>query len=275
MDFFQPTSLSEALGIAGERPCLMLAGGTDVFPAHATRQITAPVLDLSRVDGLRGIEDTPDEWVIGATSTWTDVRHANLPPAFNALKQAAREVGSIQIQNRATIIGNLCNASPAADGVPPLLVLDAEITLANRFATRRLPLDQFILGNRRTARESDEIAISLHIPKSSMNGGSHFRKLGARKYLVISIAMVAARVALNEQGHITACAIAVGACAPVAKRLRRLEHSLMGTAAGADIAIAPHMLDGLAPIDDVRATARYRLDAVAELVRRTVIGAAT
>jgi CO/xanthine dehydrogenase FAD-binding subunit len=274
MQYFQPTSLQEALVIAAERPCLMLAGGTDVFPAHATKQITAPVLDVSRVAGLRDISERQDEWVIGANVTWTDLINTALPPAFDALKQAAREVGSIQIQNRATLIGNLCNASPAADGVPPLLALNAEVTLVTRFTTRRLPLDQFILGNRKTARESDEIVTALHIPKSSVNGRSIFLKLGARKYLVISIAMVAARVATDARGLITDCAIAVGSCSPVAKRLRRLEQGLMGKRADATIPIGNEMLDGLSPIDDVRASAKYRIEAVHELVTRAIAGTA-
>lgn len=275
MDYFQPATLEAALAIADEKHCLMLSGGTDVFPAHATRELTAPVLDLSRIAGLRHISETDSEWVIGAGTTWTDVVQANLPPAFDALKQAAREVGAIQIQNRATVIGNLCNASPAADGVPPLLVLDAEITLAKRFTTRRLPLDQFILGNRRTARQGDEIALSLHIPKSSVNGRSVFMKLGARRYMVISIAMVAVRVALDAKTRITECAISVGSCAPVAKRLRRLEQSLIGKPAGAPVLITGEMLDGLSPIDDVRATARYRMQALRELVARGLAGVAT
>ncbi len=273
MDYHQPTTLAEALQLAAEKPCLMLSGGTDVFPAHAAKQISAPVLDLSRVEGFRRIEETADEWLIAAGATWTDVVEAKLPPAFNALQQAARDVGSIQIQNRASIIGNLCNASPAADGAPPLMVLDAEITLATRFTTRRLALDQFILGNRRTARGSDEIAVSLHMPKSSVNGRSVFLKLGARKYLVISIAMVAARVVVDAGGRISDCAVAVGSCAPVAKRLRRLEQSLIGAQAAAPVTITNAMLDGLSPIDDVRATAAYRLSAVKELVARALAGA--
>jgi CO/xanthine dehydrogenase FAD-binding subunit len=273
MDYFQPKSLGEALSIAGQQVCLVLAGGTDIFPAHATKPIAAAVLDLSCVADLERIEEHQEEWVMGAGVTWTDVVQADLPPAFKALQQAAGEVGSLQIQNRGTVIGNLCNASPAADGVPPLLVLNAEVTLASRFTRRRLPLDQFILGNRRTARETDEIAVSLHIPKSSLIGRSAFVKLGARKYLVISIAMVAARVAVNADGLISDCALAVGSCAPVAKRLRRLEQSLIGQKMGAEMNIPPELLDGLSPIDDVRGTARYRKDAVKELVKRAIAGA--
>jgi CO/xanthine dehydrogenase FAD-binding subunit len=275
MTYFQPRQLDEALAIAHQQPCLILSGGTDVFPAHATKPITAPVLDLSRVSDLRHITETESEWTIGAGTTWTDIISAKLPPAFDALKLASREVGSIQIQNRGTVIGNLCNASPAADGAPPLLILNAEITLANQFGQRRIPLDQFILGNRRTARESDEIAVSLHIPKSSANGRSTFLKLGARKYLVISIAMVAARITTNAQNTITDCAFAVGSCAPVAKRLRRLEQSLIRKPASAPVAITHEMLDGLSPIDDVRGSARYRLDAVKELIARAITEAAT
>ncbi|OWK20271.1 hypothetical protein AJ88_32385 [Mesorhizobium amorphae CCBAU 01583] len=100
---------------------------------------------------MRGIAETDNHWLVGARTTWTDLIRYPLPAAFDALKQAACEVGSVQIQNVASIAGNLCNASPAADGVPGLLVLDAEVELRSAQATRHLPLQEFILGNRRTA----------------------------------------------------------------------------------------------------------------------------
>ena len=99
-----------------------------------------------------------------AATTWSEIAAANLPPAFDALRQAAREVGSIQIQNRGTIAGNLCNASPAADGVPPLLALDAAVELASANGTRQLPLSEFITGYRRTARQPDEILSAVIVP---------------------------------------------------------------------------------------------------------------
>jgi len=210
--------------------------------------------------------------VIGGRATWTELLRADLPPAFDALKLAAREVGSIQIQNRGTVAGNLCNASPAADGVPPLLALDAEVELASARGRRVLPLGDFILGYRKTARQPDELLVAVRIPRASISGVSHFLKLGARSYLVISIAMVAIRIALDETGRIEEAAIAVGACSAVAQRLRRLETALIGRQSGEEAlaAVAGCPFDELSPIDDVRASAAYRSRAAAELVRRAL-----
>jgi len=210
--------------------------------------------------------------VIGARATWTELLRADLPPAFDALKLAAREVGSIQIQNRGTVAGNLCNASPAADGAPPLLALDAEVELVSTRGRRFLPLGDFVQGNRRTTRQPDELLVAVRIPRSSTTGVSHFLKLGARSYLVISIAMVAARIALDETGRIAEAAIAVGACSAVAQRLRRLETALIGRHLGDEAlaAVADWPFDELTPIDDVRASAAYRRRAAAELVRRAL-----
>src|SRR4029077_11147134 len=130
---------------------------TDFFPALGDRPGLTPVVDISGVSELRGISYSDTEIRIGGLTTWTDILRAPLPRCFDALKAAAREVGSIQIQNRGTVAGNLCNASPAADGVPPLLALDAEVELASQSAVRRLPLSQFLVGNRKTLRRADEV----------------------------------------------------------------------------------------------------------------------
>ncbi len=128
--YVRPATLAEALDALadGGEPRLVVCGGTDVYPAHATRPIDRAVLDISRVDGLRGIERVPDGgWRLGATTTWTDVAEAaGLPPAFDGLRAAARQVGGRQIQNTGTVAGNVVNASPAADGTPNLLALDAD-----------------------------------------------------------------------------------------------------------------------------------------------------
>jgi CO/xanthine dehydrogenase FAD-binding subunit len=229
-------------------------------------------MDISRLGDLRGIAPAPDGGIrIGALTTWTDIVRASLPPAFRALQQAAREVGSVQIQNRATIAGNLCNASPAADGVPPLLALDARVELASRSGNRTLPLSDFIQGNRKTARDSGELLTFIHVPAAGLRGNSAFFKLGSRRYMVISIAMIAARLAADGNGIITGAAVAVGACSAVAQRLPALESALIGQnlQAAAGIA-APQHLAALSPIDDVRAPAGYRMDAALEGVRRAL-----
>jgi CO/xanthine dehydrogenase FAD-binding subunit len=189
------------------------------------------------------------------------------------LKSAAREIGGIQIQNRGTVAGNLCNASPAADGVPPLLALDAEIELRSSAGARRLPLADFIVGNRRTLRRPDEILTRVIVPRRLDDAKSTFLKLGARCYLVISIVMVAAVVKTDGSGHVVEEArIAVGSCSATAQRLAALERALAGAPArpGLGATASAHHLSPLSPIDDVRATASYRDDAALILVRRAL-----
>jgi CO/xanthine dehydrogenase FAD-binding subunit len=273
--YAKPTNLGEALTLLGQAPWRILAGGTDFYPALGNRPVRENVLDINGLSELRGIGETADHWLIGARTTWTDiVRHA-LPPAFDALKQAAGEVGSAQIQNVASIAGNLCNASPAADGVPALLVLDAEIELRSSAQTRLLPLRQFILGNRRTAIQPDEMATGIRIPKHATSGRSAFVKLGARRYLVISIAMAAARLSISG-GRIEEAAVSVGSCSAVAVRLAGVEAALAGQAVDGLLvdAVRAAPMTELSPIDDVRGSAAYRIEAAREIIARTVCAAA-
>ncbi|RUU08077.1 xanthine dehydrogenase family protein subunit M, partial [Mesorhizobium sp. M6A.T.Ca.TU.002.02.2.1] len=183
--YAKPTTVDEALALLGEASWRILAGGTDFYPAQGAKPFRENVLDINGLATLRGIAETEDHWVIGARTTWTDLVRHPLPAAFDALKQAAREVGSVQIQNVASIAGNLCNASPAADGVPALLVLDAEVELRSTAMARHLPLEKFILGNRRTELQPGEMVTAIRVPKNAGTGTSAFVKLGARRYLVI------------------------------------------------------------------------------------------
>jgi N-methylhydantoinase B len=207
------------------------------------------------------------------------VRDAPLPPGLEALVQAALEVGGRQIQNQGTLGGNLCNASPAADGVPVLLALDAQVELRSRAGSRRMSLAEFVLGNRRTALAPGELLVAIYLPLGSPCARSQFLKLGHRRYLVISIAMVAVSVDADAQNRLARCAVAVGACSAAAKRLPRLEERLLGLppsqAAGAAASAlasgdAAALLAPLSPIDDVRGTAGYRREAVRELIGRAI-----
>lgn len=269
--YARPQGLAEALGMLASGSWTVLAGGTDFYAAHVGRNVEVDVLDIKGLAELRGITRTASGWRIGATATWSELDAADLPPVFEGLKAAAREVGGRQVQNAGTVAGNLCNASPAADGVPPLLALDAEIELASAAGTRRLPLGEFVQGNRRTRRTSDELVVAIHVPRRADGARSSFLKLGHRRYLVISIAMVAATLERDAAGRIARCALAVGACSPVARRLPALESRLIGLdpeAAAAGVTRAD--LAALSPIDDVRGTADYRLDAVAVLLGRAI-----
>ena len=269
--YFRPTELDEAVCILAAQGGSVLSGGTDFFPALADRAFSGTVIDISAIHSMRGIA-TNDEHRIGGLTTWTDIVNSSLPSSFDALKSAAREIGGIQIQNRGTIAGNLCNASPAADSVPVLLALDADVELISTAGARRVPLSKFIVGNRKTVRHADEILATVIVPRTIDNAKSVFLKLGARRYLVISIAMVAVVMKTDNNGTIADTRVAVGSCSVTAQRLVALERELIGVRAQAGISSLVRLdhLSALAPIDDVRATATYRRDAALTLVSRAL-----
>ena len=270
--YARPDDLAEALSLRG-RGAQIIAGGTDFYPVRVGKPLydrdISCVLDLTALRDLKGISEQGDFHRIGALTSWTSIAEAALPAQFDGLRAAAREIGGRQIQNRGTIGGNLCNASPAADGVPPLLALGAEVEVLSAAGTRRMALEDFILGPRKIALRADEILAAILIPKPKGQGVGAFWKLGARKYLVISIVMAAGCLDLVD-GRIAEARIAIGACSPVAQRLPKLEAVLRGQKADADLATlvsADHVAD-LAPIDDVRASADYRAEAVLTVLRR-------
>ena len=274
--YFRPGTLDEAVHVLAAHGGQILSGGTDFFPALGDRPLPVSVVDVSGVSEIKGITVGPDQIRIGGLTTWSQVIAAPLPRCFDALKSAAREIGAVQIQNRATVAGNLCNASPAADGVPPLLALDAEVELVSAAGSRRMPLDDFIVGNRKTLRRPDEILSSVIVPRHLDDAASAFLKLGARRYLVISIAMVAVivkvKVKTDGASFVAAARVAVGSCSVVATRLTALENALVGAPAriGLGALVSREHLTTLSPIDDVRATASYRNDAVLTLIGRAL-----
>lgn len=270
--YLRPTELDEALAALAARPLIVLAGGTDYYPGRVGKPLDDDIIDITALSSLRRIAEDGGHWRIPALATWSDVIAAPLPPLFDGLKQAAREVGGVQIQNAGTVCGNLCNASPAADGTPNLLALDAQVELAAAAGRRLLPVGEFVTGNRRTVRRPDELVTALLVPRPKNKARSTFVKLGARKYLVISIVMIGAVVELTADEKIAAARIAIGSCSAVARRLPSLEQRLKGQAlssALADVA-QPDDLSPLSPIDDVRGSAAYRSDAALTLVRRAL-----
>jgi CO/xanthine dehydrogenase FAD-binding subunit len=270
--YLRPTEIEEAVAALAARPLTILAGGTDFYPARVGKPLSEDILDVTALAALRGISEDERGFRIGAAVRWSELAAAGLPPWFACLALAAREIGGRQIQNAGTLAGNICNASPAADGVPSLLALDAEVEIASSEGTRRLPLAEFILGNRRIALAGNELVTAILISKPRHAARSTFLKLGARKYLVISIVMVAALLERSPDGTIAAARIAVGACSAVARRLAALEQHLIGRRLSlgiGDSVTAAHLAE-LTPIDDVRAAAVYRSDAALALVARSL-----
>jgi CO/xanthine dehydrogenase FAD-binding subunit len=270
--YLRPGTLDEAVHLLAAHGGQILAGGTDVFPSLGDRPLPQSILDVSGVSEMKGVTIEPDQIRIGGLTTWSQIIAASLPRGFDALKNAAREIGAIQIQNRATVAGNLCNASPAADGVPPLLALDAQVELFSVKGSRRVSLAEFIVGNRKTLLRSGEILSRVIVPRRLDDAASFFLKLGSRRYLVISIVMVAVIVKTNANGSVAEARVAVGSCSARAQRLTTLELALVGAPArvGLGRLVSPSHLAQLSPIDDVRATAIYRNDAALTLIGRAL-----
>jgi CO/xanthine dehydrogenase FAD-binding subunit len=269
MTYHTPATLEAAFDAMARDGASPIAGGTDWYPSRGERLTGEAMLDVTRLPGFRGISRTAQGWRIGAATRWTDIIRADLPPSFDGLKAAAREVGSVQIQNAGTIAGNLCNASPAADGVPPLLTLEASVEVLSRGGMRMVPLEHFITGVRRTDLRPGELVGAIHVP-ATVAGQGGFRKAGGRKYLVISIAMVAVLVRVEED-HIAEARVAVGACSPVACRLPALEAALSGSDVRAPLPeVTAGHLAPLTPISDIRGSAEYRAEVVAALIERTL-----
>ena len=268
-EYVRPSELEELFAILPQKDWKILAGGTDYYPAKVGQPLWDDILDITNVSALTGIVETEDSWHIGTATSWSDIVAAELPPLFDGLKAAAKEIGGQQIQNAGTIGGNICNASPAADGIPVLLSFDALVILSDGTQSTEIRLQDFVTGNREICLEPNQILTKIIIPKvkSPQSSGS-FLKLGSREYLVISLVMAAGVLGWNEEGIITHCRISVGACSKVALRLKRLETLVIGQNINSNLSelISDEVFSELSPIDDVRATSEYRLQAAKEIV---------
>ena len=272
MNYFQPNDLNSALDVLQNNSDLTIAAGcTDLFPITNNMSLDQNILDITNIKSIKGFQFNSKETKIGSATTWTDIINENLPICYDMLKACAKEVGSIQIQNLGTIGGNICNASPAADSIPCLLALDAKLELSSANNQRIIPIDEFILGSRKTKLEQGEILTSIIIPKEKENGSSSFRKIGARKYLVISISMVACRILISNN-IIEDISISVGSCSEVAKRIFSIERQLIKKDINEDIfnQVNFSQLNEISPITDIRSTHVYRLKASQLLIKDVV-----
>lgn len=258
---YRARSLDEAVALRAAHPdATLLAGGTDVMVfLEAGTLAPTSIIDLWGCAELRGI--SADGRRIGALSTWTDLaRHPALP---EALRECARTVGAVQIQNRGTVGGNIANASPAGDSLPMWLALDATFVLAGPNGLRRVPAESFWLAYRRTALAPDEILAAVELPET--RGTVYYRKVGTRLAQAISKVVLGARLVV-EEGVVTEARVALGSVAPVPVRARAMEAALVGRPV--DPAAASQVGRDISPIDDVRSTARYRRTVAENILRR-------
>ncbi len=270
--YLAPRRLEEALSLLNPET-VPLAGGTDLFLRMERRQ-TQPeaVVDLKRIPGMDGVEPSDGGIRIGALALMETLAASSLiVNRYRALADSARVVGSIQTRNRATIGGNLANASPAADTATPLLALGATAEARRVDGTRELAMEQLFLGPGRTALEIGEILTSVHIPAMHGRAGSSFQRC-VRTAMDIAVVNCAAFVRLDEDGIIEDARIALGAVGPTPLRAASAEDCLQGRRFDADAVaeVAECAANDARPIDDVRASAGYRRDMVRVLTRRAV-----
>lgn len=271
--YARPQSVSEACQLLASHQLRVVAGATDVFGSTTSDSVDG-LLDISRLERLKQISRDDHEIRIGAGVTWSQLRGAKLPRFLSGLQQAAAAVGSVQIQNRATIGGNVCHGSPAADGVPPLLSLDAELEFVSTKGLRRIRIDDFLRADKQHRIPADELLGTIIIPMRT-NSRSTFAKLGRRNEVTIAVVSAAVTIDWFADGTAQSVRISVGAASRVPTRLPELEHKLVGLDyRRAWPKIEAEDVRPLSPISDIRASAQYRRYAAVVLIRRALRQAA-
>ena len=253
MKYSRPKSFEEYYSIS-KHGFTLFAGGTDLIPRYEHGQkLPNTIIDLKKLPDFSGINIVGKNITIGAGTTIEKIKNSYLiKKHFNALWLATTEFGSVQIRNRATIGGNICNASPAGDTLPALYAFNAKLLLRNENGERTVQIDEFILGPGKTAIRDKEILQSIMLPLSSSN--SMFYKLGLREAMAISVINFAIAYDENE------LAIALGAVAPTIIKLTGLKKFNLDQ-------ILEKVDNAISPIDDIRATAQYRRKALQNMLR--------
>jgi CO/xanthine dehydrogenase FAD-binding subunit len=267
-----PRSLREALDDLARHPgSRPFAGGTDLMVLLEAGHLPAGrYVSLQHCRELRGIDAAPSGGVsIGALTTYTEIhRSALLTRDYPLLGTAARETGGVATQNRATIGGNIANASPAADTPPVLLVYDAELELISAAGTRRVPYRGFHRGYKKMDLRPGEILSRVILPALPAARKEYYRKVGTRRAQAISKVCFAGLLQVDA-GAIQDVRIALGSVAPTVIRALAAEETLRGQPFDADTIAAAEraLLSEIAPIDDIRSTARYRSRVATNLLR--------
>lgn len=278
-DFAAPRTLDEAMAILAQadgQQVRVLAGGTDLIDQiRQGRKSPSLVMDMKQIPEMRRLAFDPREGLyIGAAATCQEI--AGYPPVrqhYPALAEACSLVGSIQIQNRASVGGNVCNAAPSADTVPPLLVHGALAVVAGAGGRRQLPLDEFFLGPGQTVLAANEIMLAVIVPPPPANSASHYLRFTPREEMDIAVAGVGSLLVLEPGSRRCRQArLALAAVAPTPIRAREAEASLEGQLLGKEHLVRAGELAAQAtrPISDVRGSADYRRELVKVLTRRTL-----
>jgi carbon-monoxide dehydrogenase medium subunit len=279
-EYLAPVTLPEVVRAAASRPgaVSLLAGGTDLIVGmRAGRRRPTLVVDVKKIPELTGIVCAGTEVVVGAAVPCRTVyEHPVIASRFTALAEAARRVGGIQIQGRASLGGNLCNAAPSADVVPSLMAYGALGTIASPSGLRTLAVSDFCVGPGRTRLADGEVLVNLTLPLPTTRSGAMFLRFTPRNEMDIAVVNVAACVELDEAlQSLRAIRVAIGAVAPVPLLVDEVTASLTGRPANdATLREAAAICERVArPISDLRGTIEHRRQLVTVLVRRALEGA--
>ena len=275
-DYFAPQSLSDATSLLRRygTKARLLAGGTDLLLRLERRLIeTSVVVDLKKIRALRGIKATRKGLRIGAVTLMEEIASSPLVQSrYGMIAKGAAAVGSIQTRNRATLGGNLCNASPAADTAPPLIALSARARIAGSRRDREVPLEEFFIGPGKTCLQPNELLKEIFIPSPPGRSGSSFQRC-TRTAMDIALVSCAVFLSLVSKREIVAdIRIALGAVAPTPVRAQPAEDVLKGKNPDRDAIeeAAERAVASVSPIDDVRSSASYRREMVRVLTRRAI-----
>ncbi len=273
-EYIAPHSINELCQVLQTTGGKIVAGGTDVLPQmRNSKQHPATLIDISHIADIRYICESDGEITIGALTTWSDILESPLiRNTAPALSQAAARVGAPMTRNRGTLGGNLGNASPAADSLPPLLTLDAKVHLISQSGQRQIPLNDFLSGPGKTQIKAEECIWQVSYKKINQPFANTFLKLGPRQGMTISIASVAVLLSLEATGKIALARVALGAVAPTAVRCPETEAFLVGKEPSGTLwqEAAQRVTKEISPIDDVRGTREYRSHVASILTRRAL-----
>lgn len=274
-DLHVPEDLDGALTVLADNDAahaiMPLAGGTNMIVDLRARSVAPSALvSIAKVPGLRGIAMADGRVHMGGRTTVSDLlRDPALGAHAASLVESARLFAGQMVRNTATVAGNICSGSPAADLVPPLLVLDADVTLRSQSGSRTLALADFFRGYKQMARRADELLTAVSWPSPPANSVNLFYKLARRKGDAITVVGVAVAMGI-EGGRCHGVRIALGSVAPVVKRAVAAEQMLEGRVLSAEAieAAARRATEEVSPIDDIRASGAYRSHCVHVLTRR-------
>ena len=277
-EYHRPRDLAQAVEILSKygKKAGVIAGGTDILPLRpGVKKIDRihHLVDISKLE-LNYINNEKDTIRIGAATTINTIGACPLflSGPYRALSEAAEGHSTTTIKNRATLGGNLCNASPCADLALPLLALDAILVAAGSNGEREIPIENFFLGANYMALDSDEVLLEIRIPQCSEKTGTAFVKL-RRQQTAIDMAVVNTATFLTiNNGRCEAARVTLGAVAPISFRAKKAESMLVGAKLNAETLqkAAATAAEEARPIDDIRATAAYRKKMVRVLVRRSL-----